>query len=122
MTCVSGNNGVEELEEVDALPPADRGVRRLLFGGELDEEAVVPADVGVREERFRAALIRTLTVDGIFLLSSSTKYCQLRYYYAVVFQSYRLHEIPSTTRQHDHDVQSAKVLSVTGDCAFTSCQ
>ena len=57
---------------MDALPPVDRGVRRLLFGGELDEEAVVPADVGVREERFRAALIRTLTVDGIFLLSSST--------------------------------------------------
>lgn len=59
---------------MEALPPADRGVRRLLFGGELDEDAaaVVPADVGVREERFRAALIRTLTVDGIFSLFSSS--------------------------------------------------
>ena len=36
---------------MDALPPADRGVRRLLFWGELDEAmaAVAPADVGVRE-------------------------------------------------------------------------
>ena len=78
MTCVSGNNAVEEAEVVDALPPVDRGVRRLLFGGELDAEAVaavVPADVGVREERFRAALIRTLTVDGIFSLSSMLLLC-----------------------------------------------
>lgn len=83
MTCVSGNNPDDEVEEVDVvvvvvvLPAAvedeNRGVRRLLFWDELDEEAVVfvavlPADVGgVREERFRAALIRTLTVDGILL-------------------------------------------------------
>ena len=87
MTCVSGNNAVEEAEEVDALPPADRGVRRLLFWeGELDEEAVavVPAGVGVREERFRAALIRTLTVDGIFSLLLSSSTTVLRYYVVVV--------------------------------------
>ena len=84
MTCVSGNNAVEEVEEFDALPLADRGVRRLLFWGELDEEAVaavVPADVGVREERFRAALIRTLTVDGIFsLLTTSSNICYVIVY------------------------------------------
>ena len=30
--------------------------------------AVAAEDAGVREERFRAALIRTLTVDGIIML------------------------------------------------------
>lgn len=63
MTCVSGCNNTA------ALPD------ELFFWGEVvDEEVVVevvavvvlPADVGgVREERLRAALIRTFTVDGI---------------------------------------------------------
>ena len=58
-----------------AVAVDNRGVKRLLFWGELDEEsvAVSPADGGVREEMFHAALIRTLTAnDGIFLQLSST--------------------------------------------------
>ena len=49
----------------------ERGERRLIFWGEVDEEGVdvVVVDVGgVREERLRAALIRTFTVDGILLM------------------------------------------------------
>jgi len=49
----------------------ERGERRLIFWGEVDEEGVdvVVVDVGgVREERLRAALIRTFTVDGILML------------------------------------------------------
>ena len=48
----------------------ERGERRLIFWGEVDEEGVdvVVVDVGgVREERLRAALIRTFTVDGILM-------------------------------------------------------
>ena len=43
----------------------------------MDEEE---AAGGVREERFRAALIRTLTVDGILLTTTSTPLCYYRLY------------------------------------------
>jgi len=69
VTCVSGCNNTEEEEE-----EADEA-ELLFFWGEVADEVVevvvvlLPADVGgVREERLRAALIRTFTVDGILIL------------------------------------------------------
>lgn len=74
VTCVSGKIAVGDDGEVllvVVLPEEDRGeillLPVLLLFWDVDVVVVV-ADgvvVGVREERLRAALIRTFTVDGI---------------------------------------------------------
>lgn len=81
MTCVSGNitagaddddDNDEEVAVVLVAAEVERGEMLLLLLLLLDWDvaaaAVVAAAgvVGVREERLRAALIRTFTVDGIF--------------------------------------------------------
>jgi hypothetical protein len=75
VTCVSGKIAVGDDGEVlllVVLPEEERGeillLPLLLLFWDVDVVVVV-ADgvvVGVREERLRAALIRTFTVDGIF--------------------------------------------------------
>ena len=73
MTCVSGSN-----EGLLLLLLVERGEIFLWEDRTVDVDddvvpllaavVVVAEDAGVREERFRAALIRTLTVDGIIML------------------------------------------------------
>lgn len=76
MTCVSGSN--EGLADDDE----ERGEIFLWEDRTVDDDVVLLAavvaaaaeDAGVREERFRAALIRTLTVDGIIMLLLLSSY------------------------------------------------
>ena len=99
MTCVSGNIIVEVgcccccCRTEDEEEEEERGESLDMFFWEVEvgvvAVAVVAADggVGVREERLRAALIRTLTVDGILLSSSSSISSSISKYYSQVIVS-----------------------------------
>ena len=72
MTCVSGSTDDED-ERGEIFLWEDRTVDVVapLLAAVV---VAVAEDAGVREERFRAALIRTLTVDGIIMLLFLSSY------------------------------------------------